>query len=153
MHSLLPLYYLLLCTEQHSKGFYIILYNIVSIFVCFCIHVVLYNILSIFVSCIHVIEHIYFENCWKFVNKIILSVIIKFKDTEAEFKEFEPRLRFQLQLKYGRFHFKLYSMFQDLSRRSIETGLFCGFETRLKFIKFGHCIKIYVTDIQNIKNF
>ena len=138
MHSLLPLYYLLLCTEQHSKGFYIILYNIVSIFVCFCIHV---------------IEHIYFENCWKFVNKIILSVIIKFKDTEAEFKEFEPRLRFQLQLKYGRFHFKLYSMFQDLSRRSIETGLFCGFETRLKFIKFGHCIKIYVTDIQNIKNF
>jgi len=30
--------------------------------------------------------------------------------TEAEFKEFEPRL------KYGWFHFKLYSMFQDLSR-------------------------------------
>ena len=28
-------------------------------------------------------------------------------------------------------------MFQDLSRRSIETGFFCGFKTRLKFIKFG----------------
>ena len=36
--------------------------------------------------------------------------------TEAEFKEFEPRL------KYGWFHLKLYSIFQDLSRRSIETG-------------------------------
>ena len=28
-------------------------------------------------------------------------------------------------------------MFQDLTWRSIETG-FGGFETRLKFIKFGH---------------
>ena len=37
--------------------------------------------------------------------------------SEAEFKEFEPRLKF------GWFHLKLYSMFQDLSRRSIETGL------------------------------
>ena len=35
---------------------------------------------------------------------------------EAEFKEFEPRL------KYGWFHLKLYSLFQDLRRRSIETG-------------------------------
>ena len=34
----------------------------------------------------------------------------------AEFKEFEPRL------KYGWFQLKLYLMFQDLSRRSIETG-------------------------------
>ena len=31
------------------------------------------------------------------------------------------------------FHLKLYLLFQDLSQRSIETG----FETRLKFIKFG----------------
>ena len=31
----------------------------------------------------------------------------------------------------------MYSIFQDLSLRSIETG-FLGFETRLKFIKFGH---------------
>ena len=36
--------------------------------------------------------------------------------SEAEFKEFEPRL------KYGLFHLKSYSIFQDLSRRSIETG-------------------------------
>ena len=28
-------------------------------------------------------------------------------------------------------------MFQDLSRRLIKTGFFCGFETRLKLIKFG----------------
>ena len=41
---------------------------------------------------------------------------------EAEFKEFEPRLKFGTRLKYGWFHFKLYSMFQDLSRRSIKTG-------------------------------
>ena len=53
---------------------------------------------------------------------------------EAEFKEFEPRLKFETQLKYGLFHLKSYSMFQDFTRRSIETG---GFETRLKFIKFG----------------
>ena len=34
----------------------------------------------------------------------------------AEFEEFE-------RLKYGWFHLKLYSMFQDLSWRSIETGI------------------------------
>ena len=39
---------------------------------------------------------------------------------EAEIKEFEPR-----RLKFGWFHLKLYSIFQDLSRRSIESG-FCG---------------------------
>ena len=49
---------------------------------------------------------------------------------EAEFKEFEPRL------KYGWLHFKSYSMFQDLSWRSIKP-FFGGFETRLRFIKFG----------------
>ena len=42
--------------------------------------------------------------------------------SEAEFKEFEPQLKFGTRLKYGWFHFKLYSMFQDLSRRSIKTG-------------------------------
>ena len=41
---------------------------------------------------------------------------------EAEFKEFEPRLKFKTRLKYDWFHLKLYSMFQDLSRRSIKTG-------------------------------
>ena len=51
----------------------------------------------------------------------------------AEFKEFEPRL------KYSWFHLKLNLMFQDLNRRSIETG-FWRIETRLKFIKFGLCL-------------
>ena len=45
---------------------------------------------------------------------------IKFLDTEAELKEFEPRLKIKRWLKYG--WFKSYSLFQDLSRRSIETG-------------------------------
>ena len=52
----------------------------------------------------------------------------QFKETEAKFKEFKPRL------KYGWFHLK-YSIFQDLSWRIIETG-FGEFDTRLKFIKF-----------------
>ena len=41
---------------------------------------------------------------------------------DAEFKEFESRLKFKPRLKYGWFHLKLYSIFQDLYRRSIETG-------------------------------
>jgi len=41
--------------------------------------------------------------------------------TETEFKEFERRLKFKPRLKYGWFHLK---MFQDLGRRSIETGFF-----------------------------
>ena len=36
--------------------------------------------------------------------------------SEDEFKEFEPRL------KYGWFRLKLYLIFQDLSRLLIETG-------------------------------
>ena len=36
---------------------------------------------------------------------------------EAEFKEFYSRLKFKQRL-----HLKLYSLFQDLSRHSIETG-------------------------------
>ena len=46
--------------------------------------------------------------------------IKKVKLLEAEFKEFEPWLKFKPQLKYGWFHLKLYSMFQDLSRHLIE---------------------------------
>ena len=42
--------------------------------------------------------------------------------TEAEFKEFVPRHLFKPRHKYGWFHLKLYLIFQDLSRRSIETG-------------------------------
>jgi len=41
---------------------------------------------------------------------------------EAEFKEFERRLKFKPPLKYIWFHLKLYTMFQDLSRRFIKTG-------------------------------
>ena len=46
----------------------------------------------------------------------------EYRFPEAEFKEFEPRLKFETRLKYGWFHLKLYSMFQELSRRYIETG-------------------------------
>ena len=49
-------------------------------------------------------------------------IIYDFIIQEAEFKEFYPRLKFESRLKYGWFHLKLYSMFQDLSRPSIETG-------------------------------
>ena len=37
----------------------------------------------------------------------------------AEFKEFERRFKFKPRFKYGWFHFKLYQMFKDLSRRLI----------------------------------
>ena len=37
----------------------------------------------------------------------------------AEFKEFERRYKFKSRFKYGLFHFKLYQMFQNLSRRWI----------------------------------
>ena len=43
-------------------------------------------------------------------------------DPESEFKEFDRRLEFETRLKYGWFPLKLYSMFQDFSRLSIETG-------------------------------
>jgi len=41
----------------------------------------------------------------------------------AEYKEFEPRLKFKLGLKYCWFFLKLYSVFQDLSRRSTKPDL------------------------------
>ena len=43
--------------------------------------------------------------------------ILEFPRLEAEFKEFEP------WLKYGWIHLTLYLIFQDLSQLSIETGL------------------------------
>ena len=61
---------------------------------------------------------------------------VNYNQTEAEFKEFDPRLKFKPRLKCGWFHLKSHSMFQDVRRRSIETG-FWEFETQLKFIKFG----------------
>ena len=42
-------------------------------------------------------------------------------NSETEFKEFESQLKFETRLKYGWFHLKLDSMFQDLSRPSVET--------------------------------
>ena len=63
-----------------------------------------------------------------------MIILIQFLyEPETEFKEFEL-LKFKPQLKYGWFHLKLYSMFQDSSRRLIETGFW-----RPEFIKFGHC--------------
>ena len=47
---------------------------------------------------------------------------LQIETPEAEFKEFEPWLKFKPRLKYGWFHLKVYSIFQDLCRRSIETG-------------------------------
>ena len=46
----------------------------------------------------------------------LLPFHISLHYTETELKEFEPRL------KYGWFHLKSFSMFQDLSLRLIETG-------------------------------
>ena len=41
------------------------------------------------------------------------------KKSVAEFKEFERWFKFKPRFKYDWFHFKLYQMFQDLSRRLI----------------------------------
>ena len=54
-----------------------------------------------------------------YVNSLFNPGILnsmQLEQTEAEFKEFKPWLN------YGWFHLKLYKFFQDLSRRSIETG-------------------------------
>ena len=57
-----------------------------------------------------------------FTGYILDTELSNNRSSEAEFKEFEPWLKFQTRLKFGWFHLKLYSMFHDLSRRSIETG-------------------------------
>ena len=57
-----------------------------------------------------------------FKNKNVCAP--KINKYEAEFKEIERRLKLKPWLKYGLFHLKLYSTFQDLSRRSIEAGFF-----------------------------
>ena len=49
-------------------------------------------------------------------------IVAKHPSSLFRVKEFDPRLKFKPRLKYGLFHLKLYSIFQDLSRRSIETG-------------------------------
>ena len=40
---------------------------------------------------------------------------------EADLKQFEPRIKLETRLNYGWFHLKSYLMYQDFSRRSIET--------------------------------
>ena len=56
---------------------------------------------------------------------------------EAEFKEFEPRL------KYGWFHLNSYQIFQDSNRFQLKP-VFGGFETWFILIKFGlYSDKVY----------
>ena len=56
-----------------------------------------------------------------FVTGIMCENII-LRTTEAELKVFKARLEFETRLKHGWFHLKLYSVFQDFSRRSIRTS-------------------------------
>ena len=46
--------------------------------------------------------------------------------SETEFKEYEPRLKFEPRLNYCWFSLKFYLVFRDLSRRSIGTGFIYG---------------------------
>jgi len=48
--------------------------------------------------------------------KFTKNVVTKINKSEAEFEEFEPRL------KYSWFHLKSYSLLQNLSRSLTETG-------------------------------
>ena len=55
----------------------------------------------------------------KLMDCKVLRLLYKFemyrnRIPEAEFKEFEPRFKLKPRLKYGWFHLKLFSMFQDL---------------------------------------
>ena len=64
--------------------------------------------------------------------------------SRGRFKElYAPRLKFEMRLKYSWLHLKLYSMFQDLSRRSLKP-VFGGFKTQFKFIKFRLCNPEYM---------
>jgi len=60
-----------------------------------------------------------------------ISLFIK---SEAEFKEFEPRFIFKPRLKYGWFYLKYFKVKAGAQLKPV----FGIFETRLKFIKFGH---------------
>ena len=62
----------------------------------------------------------------------ILNIIIK-PYLKSNLKNLSHGLNQRRVSNMGWFHLKLYLLFQYLSQRSIETG----FETRLKFIKFG----------------
>ena len=62
------------------------------------------------------------HTCVYLINSLNPHLPIRIILSEAEFNEFELRLKFKPGLKYGWFHLKLYLIFQDLSRSSIETG-------------------------------
>ena len=55
-----------------------------------------------------------------------ITIVLLTMRSEAEFKEIELWLKFRPRLKYGWFQLYLHSIFQDLRRRSIETGFFWG---------------------------
>ena len=64
------------------------------------------------------LNHILSQN-WRISKVCVVQLLLLFNKSEAEFKEFDRRLKLKPQLKYGWFHLKLYSMFQYLSRRLI----------------------------------
>ena len=64
------------------------------------------------------LNHILSQN-WRISKVCVVQLLLLFNKSEAEFKEFDRRLKLKPQLKYGWIHFKLYSMFQYLSRRLI----------------------------------
>jgi len=69
---------------------------------------------------------------YTFADQIAPSSAVNFPHspyTKAEFKEFEPKFKFKPVLKFCWFHLSLYQIFQDLSRRSIETGSRRSIET------------------------
>ena len=53
------------------------------------------------------------------INSYPCTVRLDLKGTKAEFKAFEPRLKFKPWLKYGWFHLKSYSIFQDFNVTSM----------------------------------
>ena len=61
-------------------------------------------------------------------RKTTVKLKLRFDDTEAEFKEFEPRLKFKARLKYGWFHLKFYIFFNSTFKKS-------------EFIEFQPCLK------------
>ena len=52
---------------------------------------------------------------------------------------------------YGWFRLKLYSVFRDLSRRSIETDLWWFSDMRFKFVKFGLRILSFISSLRSLR--
>ena len=126
-----------ICAHLLTLFSMLLIFLSLPISLCFVVKVVQVYILDIIISC-HNLNFFYqtlliqIKYCWatperKWTNymcgktelqyRALCSIII-----EAEFKEFEPRFKVKPRLTYGWFYLKLYSIFQDLSRRSFETG-------------------------------